>query len=221
MNQKLMQKRLDRLNAKLVQLLNDPNVTVNTIEEASKAIKKAQQDKKKLDFKTKLEAVNKEQEKQRKILKDCINIDFPKHEDITNNNGSFHSSKAKKIESLQNILDKYNYVSACYKDGLYTSIKISRYEFRLFKQVHEYNKPTKYLPFESFEEACEYNGIKAKKVLFSSAWANAQKIQKEGEKIKALINKHRKKVESLDKYFLENQKLIQRWSESSLYTNTI
>ena len=211
--------RLDRLNERLISLLDDPTATVDTIDEAAAAIKQAEQDKKKADFKTRLDSVNKEHERKRNLLRKWLGIQFPE-EDITNQDGSFHTTKMRKVEGLVELVTG-GYVRAKFEYGNYVEIKTGRDSFRLLKSEYKYNEPTKYIPFETFEEACEYNGIKPKKVSFSNAWSNAQKIEKEGEKIRELIKKHGEKVQSLDKYFLESENLITRLSEASLYTNKI
>ncbi len=212
--------RLNRLNDRLISLLDDPTVTVDTIEEAAAAIKQAEQDKKKAEFKTRLDSVNKEHERKRNLLRKWLEVQFPKYEDITNQDGSFHSTKMRKVYGLVELVTG-SYVRAKFESGNYVEIKTGRDSFRLLKSEYKYNEPTKYIPFETFEEACEYNGIKPKKVSFSNAWSNAQKIEKEGEKIRELIKKHGEKVKSLDKYFLESENLITRLSEGSLYTNKI
>jgi len=215
----LEQIRLDRLNSRLTSLLNDPSATAETIDEAVAAIKQAEKDKKKANFKARLEYVNKEHEKRRNLLRKWLEIDFP-NEDITNQDMTFHSTKMRKVEGLVELVTG-GYVTAKFENGHYTEIKTGGGSFRILASEYKYNEPTKYFPFETFEKACKHNGIKPEKVSFAKAWSNAQKIEREGEKIRELIKKHGEKVESLDKHFLESENLIDRLSEGKLYTNRI
>ena len=210
---------LDELNQKLISLLDDPSAQIDAIEKAADSIKEAQRAKKKADFKARLDSVNKEHERRRNLLSKWLDVQFPK-EDITNQDGGFHTTKMRKINGLVELVTG-GCVRAKFKNGNYVEIKTGRDSFWLLKPEYKHNEPTEYIPFETLGEACYYNGIKPEKVPLSKAWSNAQKIEKEGEKIRKLIEKHKDKVASLDKHFLENENLINRVSEGSLYTNKI
>ena len=211
-------RRLERLNVKLAYLLNQPTSNETDIDKLVAKIKEAEAAKKHAKIAEDVERVNRQHAKRRKTLKALLALEMPK-EDITKNDCSFHAVKGKKVKGLSEIIAK-GWTTAEYNAELqiYPSMKTQGETFIIMKPNYSSGSNITHIPFESFEQACEQNGIKSKPVKLATVLKNIEKLKIEGEKMKKFAEAYSDKVSALDAHFLNSNGIVSRFDERGLYT---
>ncbi len=202
-------KRLNELNNSLCEELGKPTATEESIEILVQSIKTLEKEKREAAEIKKLNAVNRKHEERKNFLIELLALEFPKDEDIQNNDGSFHSTKLKKYPSLSEFMEKYKYARFTTDKGIYTECKEGRHTYRILRSHYNSGEPNSYTKFESLEEACSYNWIQFKQMTYKKFQALQKSILKESAKMQKAIAIHNEKINSLNAYFLENEQLIQ------------
>jgi len=159
-----------------------------------------------------LEQVNKEHAQKRETLNALILCPMPV-EDIRVSDGSFHATKIKKYPELQKLVEgryfRFEFAADCYH-----SAKDGRNRYSIWKPVYE-NQKTSYIPFDSFDAACEFNGILPKELTFAEFQKIESAVIAESNRIKAEISKSQQKMSDLGVYMLSANNLL-RSSQSHI-----
>jgi len=212
----LQQRTLDRLNNRLAQLINQPNVKETDIDVLVSKIKQAEQDKKSKEIEQKLNSFNKENKRKRDILKRLIDLKMPSV-DITNNDRTLHATKAKKVDGLEQLNKDAWCLRFDFENGKYILAEESGNRYQLVKIEYKYGEDDKYTEFESFEAACKQNGIQYKDLKLKDVLKRIAKIEREGEKVKAAIKKYEDAIEKQKVHTLSYAGLVRQQNER-LYT---
>lgn len=202
-------KRLTVRYNDLINELNKPVKEVKTLDNLVKEIKALELEKRESEERSQLTAVNRKHAERKSFLVELLKLEFPAHENIQNNDGSMHATKLKKYPSLRKFIEKYKYVTFKSVKNQFIECVYNRKTYYLNRPKYEYQKDTKYLKFETLQDACDYNDIQFKNLSFSKFKSQQSKILAESEKIKKTIEDHNKKVNALNAYFLESEGLIQ------------
>lgn len=104
-----------------------------------------------------LKQINGKQQRLREMALQAWECEQPDN-DITCNDGSFHSVKIKKYPKLAAL----QYGHATFEDNRLTIIRINGEKFRMFNVKYEYNKPNEYTRPSTFAEFLELNSIMQK-----------------------------------------------------------
>jgi len=154
----------------------------------------------------KLNQVNTDHAKKREILTALLSVPMP-DEDIRVNDGSFHATKIKRYPELKALVDgqylRFEFAANCYHTA-----KNSRERFSILEPTYEYGKPDSYKPFESFEAACDYNGILPQEMTFAEFQRIESAVLAESERIKAEISKSQQKMRDLGAFTLSSNNLV-------------
>lgn len=210
-----LKERLTDLQEELGKALSGPDMDY---EEIVGKIKALEEEKRQLNKQKLIDKANKRHKEMRNFLKDVLAVNFPKHEDIQNNDGSFHATKVKKYPKIVALMEKYPYTRFTTDNGVYIKAESGRETYTLREPFYSSGKPTVYKDFKTFEDALAYNSIKEKDLTLKQFLKLESKIQKESERIKKEVEKSYQKLKSLDVYYLENENLISQNRNNSFYT---
>jgi hypothetical protein len=212
----LQQTRLNVLNEKLCRLLDSPQPKETDIDKLCQKIKQAETEKKQSEIAQKVDTFNTEQAKQRGILKQLLALEMPS-EDITNNDGSLHAVKLKRVKGLEKLTaENYNVsFSWGYRSKVYETANVGGKRYQLLKRNYNgYGKEDTFEPFEDFAAACYQNGIQPKDLKLSKVFRDIEKIEAEGERIKQAADKYSDKLKALDCYTLQNVGVLKQQNRS-------
>lgn len=191
------------------ELLGDPTATVDSIEQAQAEIARLEAERKREQRIANIKRWNVKEDKRRETLSKLLALQFPQ-EDITNMDGSIHATKGKKVAGLMELQEELWRITLKFdpKTATYKEAKTSDETFRLVRTEYKYNEPDTHRPFETFKEACEYNGIRPEPLNVNKALKNADRILAEAKKLRKHLEQYSELLKSLDKYDLVDAGVI-------------
>jgi hypothetical protein len=203
------EERLQMAEDRFYALINDSTVTVDRITQAQEEIARLKAERKREKRIADIKRWNIKEDKRRETLRKLLALQFPQ-EDITNMDGSIHATKGKKVaglmelqEELWRIILKFDPKTATYKEA-----KTSGETFRLVRTEYKYNEQDTHHPFETFKEACEYNGIRPEPLKVNKALKNADRILTEAKKLRKHLEQYSELLKSLDRHDLVSAGVI-------------
>jgi len=155
---------------------------------------------------TQLDRVNKEQSERRELLRALMSIEMPT-EDIRTQDGSFHAAKIKKYPELMELVNTH-YLRFEFEGGVYHSAK-GNDRFSILKPVYEGDKRT-YTRFDSFNDACDFNGIMREHLTFEKFTKMEREIVTESERMKKEIEKSRETLKEMGAWELVTNNLLRQ-----------
>ena len=155
---------------------------------------------------TQLDRVNKEQASRRELLKTLMSVPMPT-EDIRVQDGSFHGAKIKKYPELMELVNS-EYLRFEFEEGVYHSAK-GRDRLTILKPVYRGDRYA-YTPFDSFNDACDFNGIMREYLTFEKFAAMEQEIITESERMKKEIEKSRESLKKMGAWELLTNNLLRQ-----------
>jgi hypothetical protein len=193
------QKALDSALETLRDLFKNPNIEEKDYEKASAEVQRLQALKKKEEDARKVKKWNEKETKRRNTLRSLLALQLPA-EDITNMDGSIHGTKGRKVAGLMELNKELWRLTLKYNatEKIYTEASVSGERFYLLRPVYEYRKPDAFVPFASFENACDYNGIRPEPITVAKATKNAQRIKAEAKKLEELLSKYSATLKALE-----------------------
>lgn len=195
--------RLNKANEKLGNALID--ATDKEINDLVSEIKQAEEAVKLEELQTKVNYINTREARKRALLKQIIffgHIDA----DLLTNDMKLNKTKRKQAPELFEFADKQS-VYFSIRFGI-TSINIysekgrTTDEFETGKKIFGEGDNPPVLNFESFEDACNKNGVLLKSITVKQVQKQLSNIKKATEALKAAEEKHSKTLEANNSYFL-------------------
>jgi len=195
---------LNRANEKLCRLMDSKDWNETDINEATAKIKALEDEKKEQETAKLLERHNESQDKKRAMLKRALSIQLPE-EDITTQDSTIHGTKIKKHPELMKLQEDTWRLYLTFEKGMYPKIQVSGDTYNLLKyKSNGYGEDSTYEPFETFEEACKYNGIQFKNPTIKKSLQNIAKLQAESDKMKAKLEEYSERCKKLNSHTLSN-----------------
>lgn len=197
------EKRLQWATDQLRDLLNDPTVTVEALEQAQEQIARIKADQKRERDTENIKRWNEKENKRRETLRKLLSIQWP-DTDITNMDGSIHATKGRKVAGLMELQEELYRIILKFdpQANTYTEARTAGETFRLVRTEYKYGHPDTHHPFETFAEACEYNGIRPEPLSVNKALKNAERIKAEAAKLEKHLEAYSELLKSLDRYDL-------------------
>lgn len=160
----------------------------------------------------KLQSVNAEQARKREAARIVWECEVPET-DITCNDGSFHSTKVKKYPKLAAL----TYGRGKFEGGVLLEISTGSERFTMYHAKYEYNKPTVYTRFASFEEFLEFNGVMSEDMSLEQYEAIIAKVEAMNAEFKAAVDKFDKQKDALNLYRLSSFGLFSQQHAGHIY----
>ena len=212
MRTELQKRALESANRKLQTLLADPNFTIENYDEAKAEIERLTALKKKDEQTRQIERYNEKEAKRRDTLRKLLALELPA-EDITNIGGSVHATKGKKVAGLMELVAEFYHIELTYNatEKIYTEAKVSGERFYLLRPVSKWGESDTFPPFETFEAACNFNGIRPEPMNIAKALKNVEKIKAASKKMEKALSEYSALVSSLDGYPLSNMGAVSKY----------
>lgn len=157
---------------------------------------------------SKLTTVNAEQSRKRAMALQVWECERPT-DDITCNDGSFHSTKIKRYPKLAAL----PYAKATFKNGIMTGIRTNRDEFQLAKYDGT--------PYESFAEFLEANYILPTDITIEQLESIIAANEAANEQLKQAIQAHSQSKDNLKIYTLAHIGLFSQDRAEHVYNYSI
>jgi len=195
---------LNELNDKLGREMSDLND--KDLDSLVLEIRKAEQELKDTNLKAKINSINKREAIKRDVLASLCTVGMFDSELVTND-GKLNKTKRKQAPNLYDFIDtlEYYHISFGY-DGV-PKLNTNGNTYYMYSKDYSTKE---FKPFESFEDACNFNRVLTEVVKFGEVKAKLKKLAKIEAKFKEQCNKYEESKNELNIYFLSGEGIAQQ-----------